>query len=313
MISVIVPVYNEKDNVGPLVKELVSVVGKETKDFDIIIVDDGSADSTYNELKKLAETEKHLKVIKFSRNFGQTSAFAAGIEASKGDIIITIDGDLENDPNDIPKMLRMIESGVDLVSGWRKNRWQGQLFTRRLPSLCANKLISAISGVKLHDYGCMLKVYRREVIKDVSLYGEMHRFIPAYVKYNGANIAEVEVNYRPRRFGVSKYGLGRVSKVILDLLFIRYMMNYMNKPIRFFGGIGMFSLLLGLVSGLAAIILKIMGLRNLVATPLPIFSAIFVIVGIQLLVMGILAEMIMRTYYESQHKTPYKVKNRINF
>jgi len=302
--------YNEKGNVNRLLGELRDVLGK--CEYEIIIVDDGSYDGTFEELKKAASDWSILKVVRFNRNFGQTSAFAVGIKVSQGDTIVTMDGDLENDPHDIPHLLRLLDDGYDLVSGWRKNRWHGKWFTRKLPSLVANSIISAISGVRLHDYGCTLKAYRRSIIADVSLYGEMHRFIPAYVKRNGARIIETEVNHRPRTYGKSKYGLGRTFRVILDMLFLVYMTRYMNTPIHFFGGLGFSTLTLGFLAGIISIVLKVMGIRSFVETPLPVISTLFIIVGIQLIVIGILAEIIMRTYYESQQRTPYKIRETVN-
>lgn len=311
MISVIVPMFNESGNVEPLVKELVDTLSELGESFEVIIVDDGSDDDTFGELSKVAINER-IRVIRFSRNFGQTAAFSAGIAAARGDTIVTIDGDLENDPKDIPKLLALLSKDYDLVSGWRKNRWQGSTLRRRIPSMIANSLISWISGVHLHDYGCMLKAYRREVISKISLYGEMHRFIPAYAKKEGARIAEIEVSYRKRRFGKSKYGLSRTFRVLLDLLFIKFLMDYLNRPIHFFGGIGFISLFLGLIAGLVALGLKFFSGISLVRTPLPVLATLFIIVGVQLIVMGILAELLMRTYYESQQKKPYSVKETVN-
>lgn len=303
--------FNESGNVEPLVKELVDTLSELGESFEVIVVDDGSDDDTFGELSKVAINER-IRVIRFSRNFGQTAAFSAGIAAARGDTIVTIDGDLENDPKDIPKLLALLSKDYDLVSGWRKNRWQGSTLRRRIPSKIANSLISWISGVHLHDYGCMLKAYRREVISKISLYGEMHRFIPAYAKKEGARIAEIEVSYRKRRFGKSKYGLSRTFRVLLDLLFIKFLMDYLNRPIHFFGGIGFISLFLGLIAGLVALGLKFFSSISLVRTPLPVLATLFIIVGVQLIVMGILAELLMRTYYESQQKKPYSVKETIN-
>lgn len=303
--------FNESGNVEPLVKELVDTLSELGESFEVIVVDDGSDDDTFGELSKVAINER-IRVIRFSRNFGQTAAFSAGIAAARGDTIVTIDGDLENDPKDIPKLLALLSKDYDLVSGWRKNRWQGSTLRRRIPSKIANSLISWISGVHLHDYGCMLKAYRREVISKISLYGEMHRFIPAYAKKEGARIAEIEVSYRKRRFGKSKYGLSRTFRVLLDLLFIKFLMDYLNRPIHFFGGIGFISLFLGLIAGLVALGLKFFSSISLVRTPLPVLATLFIIVGVQLIVMGILAELLMRTYYESQQKKPYSVKETVN-
>lgn len=312
MISVIVPMFNERGNVSMLLSELRAVLLSRKVSFEIITVDDGSKDGTFEELKREAAGDRSLKVIRFARNFGQTAALSAGISASKGDTIVTIDGDLENDPRDIPRLLGKLDEGFDLVSGWRQNRWQGKFLSRKIPSMAANALISRIAGVRLHDYGCMLKCYRRAVINDVPLYGEMHRFIPAYVHRNGARITEISVSYRPRRYGESKYGIGRTLKVILDLFFIKFMVGYMTKPIHFFGGLGLLSLGLGFLAFLWALILKLLEIKTFVSTPLPIFSALFLIVGVQLIVMGVLAELIMRTYYEAGGRSPHKIRETIN-
>jgi hypothetical protein len=218
---------------------------------------------------------------------------------------------LENDPNDIPRLIDKLNEGYDVVSGWRKKRWKGHLFTRKIPSVCANWFISKITGLHLHDYGCILKVYKKEVIEGISLYGEMHRFIPAYAVWRGAKVAEITVNQRARIHGKSNYGLGRTFKVVLDLVVIKFLDKYMNRPMHFFGGIGFISFGVGVFSGISAVILRFFGL-HLVQTPLPIFSALFIIVGIQLIVMGIIAEMLMRTYYESQGKKSYLIKETIN-
>jgi dolichol-phosphate mannosyltransferase len=314
MISVVFPVFNEKKNIRPLVEELTKTLEGIGEDFELIAVDDGSRDGSFEELKEVAKENGKLKVIGFMRNFGQTSALLAGITATKGDSIVTIDSDLENNPSDIPLLLKTLEeAGVDVVSGWRKGRWQKQRFSRKLPSFMANWLISTMSGLKLHDFGCTLKVYRRRAIVGVPLYGEMHRFIPAYLHWNGATVAEVPVHYRERIHGKSKYGFSRTFRVVLDLLLIKFLTRYMNRPIHFFGGIGLVSLFVGFIAGLVAVILKITGLRTFVSTPLPVFAALFTIVGVQFIVMGVLAEVLMRIYYESQKKQPYEINEKINF
>jgi glycosyltransferase involved in cell wall biosynthesis len=297
--------------VAPFLDELREVLVLNCE-YEIVVVDDGSYDGTFERLRTIANSLSILKVIRFSRNFGQTAALVAGIRASRGDIIVTIDGDLENDPRDIPRMLHMLNRGYDVVSGWRKGRWQGKFLTRRLPSLVANIIIARISGVPLHDYGCTLKMYRRQVIEDVMLYGEMHRFIPIYVKSNGASIAEFEVRHRTRIHGYSKYGIGRTFRVFLDLLFAVYATRYMNKPIHFFGGVGILVFVLGFFTGITALVLKVMGLRSFVETPLPVVASLFIVVGVQLVVMGILAEVTMRIYYGSQKITPYKIRETLN-
>lgn len=311
MISVVVPVFNERENIEPLAVELSRALAELAVPFEILIVDDGSTDGTFEELRRVASATPGLRAVRFSRNFGQTAALAAGIARARYGVIVTIDGDLENDPADIKTVLAKLNEGYDIVSGWRRSRWADQKLTRRLPSRVANWLISKISGVYLHDYGCTLKAYRTEVVNTVKLYGDMHRFIPAYAQWRGARVVEVPVGYRPRKFGKSKYGFSRTFRVLLDLVFMKFLLSYMNRPIHFFGGIGLASLLLGFLAAGWAIALKVLGLRTFVATPLPIFSALFTIVGFQFLVMGVLAEIIMRTYYESQKKTTYDVREEI--
>jgi len=312
-ISVVTPIYNEEGNVDMFLSEIWAVLKGLNTQFELIAVDDGSRDGSLAKLKQFAKTHLELRVISFRGNFGQTAALSAGIEAATGDIIVPIDSDLENDPHDIPKLLAKLEEGNDVVSGWRQNRWQGATLTRRWPSEIANRLISWITGVRLHDYGCTLKVYRAELLKDVPLYGEMHRFIPALAKRRGAKVAELSVNHRPRRFGVSKYNFSRTYKVLLDLLVIKFLDRYMTKPIHFFGGLGFISLFLGFISGALAVFLKLVHARDFVSTPLPTFSALLLIVGVQLIALGIVGEVLMRTYYESQDKKPYVIAERINF
>ncbi len=311
-ISVITPVYNEAKSLPILVGELISVVSK-FDDFEIIAVNDGSKDSSFEVLQSLAEQHSQLRVLSFSVNKGQSAALTAGIERAIGDVIITIDSDLENDPHDILNLVATLEQGFDVVSGWRKDRWKGNFIQRKLPSIIANKIISYITKVPLHDYGCILKAYRRKVIDGVKLYGEMHRFIPAYASWNGASVTEIPVNFRSRRFGKSNYGVTRIFRVLLDLVVIKFFARYMNRPMHFFGGIGMMSGFLGLCALILAFILKIFDIRSFVDTPLPVFAALGLIVGVQLITMGVLAEIVMRTYYESQGKRPYKVEHTLNF
>lgn len=313
MISIIIPIYNEEKNIQELLKRINNVLGGLGMEYEIIAVNDGSGDDSKKELEKAASENKNIRIIGFTRNFGQTAAIAAGIEAAKGEIIVLIDSDLENDPKDIPGLLKKLDEGYDVVSGWRKDRWQGSYFTRKLPSRIANWLISKISGLKLHDYGCTLKAYKKEVIKGLNLYGEMHRFIPAYAYWQGAKVAEIKVDFHPRQHGQSKYGMIRTFKVILDLVMMRFLDKYMARPIHFFGGLGFIFLFLGVLIGLTTVVLKIIDLRDFVETPLPTFSVLLIIVGVLLIVMGILAEMMMRTYYESQKKKPYTIKDKINF
>ena len=282
-------------------------------DYEIIAINDGSKDDSFAVLKTYAERDKRIKVINFKYNCGQTAAINAGIQNASGDIIVFMDSDLENLPSDIPQMIEKLNEGYDVVSGWRKDRWQGQFLTRKLPSLIANKLISKISGVNLHDYGCTLKVYKREVIKDVKLYGQMHRFIPVYCKWQGGKVTEMPVQYQPRKYGASNYGMGRTFKVLLDLVVIKFLDRYMQRPMHFFGGVGFLSILASFLSFFLALFFKLSGEKDFVQTPLPIFTAMFFIVGLLMILMGVIAEMIMRTYYESQNIFSYTIKDKINF
>lgn len=310
-ISVVVPIYNESLSLRTFLQELLPVL--KPYDYEVLFVNDGSTDDTKNILKEISSSEPNVKIINFRSNFGQTAALSAGFTNSSGEIVVSLDGDLENDPKDITKMIEKLNEGYDVVSGWRIERWGDRPFTRRLPSIVANWLISIITGLKLNDYGCTLKVYRKDVIKDVMLYGEMHRFIPAYAFWGGARVSEIPVHYRKRRFGQSHYGISRIFRVILDLIVMRFLYRYMNKPMHFFGGIGFISLAVGIIAGVLSVLLKMFDLRDFVSTPLPIFSALFIIVGVQMMVMGVIGEMIMRTYYESQNKRPYSIKDKINF
>jgi glycosyltransferase involved in cell wall biosynthesis len=305
-ISVVVPLYNEEPNVGPLLEELFAALRALGKRHEVICVDDGSADGTFAALARHARAEPALRVIRFRRNFGQTAAMSAGIEAARGAVIVPMDGDLQNDPADIGKLLAELERGHEVVSGWRRDR-QDKEFGRKLPSRVANRLISAVSGVKLHDYGCSLKAYRREVLEGVKLYGEMHRFIPIYASWQGARVTELVVNHRARRAGRSKYGLGRTFKVVLDLMVVKFLASYMTRPIYVFGGAGLVSCALGLLAFLAAVAYKLAGLKDFVETPLPLAAVACVLVGMVSLLMGLLAELVTRTYFESQGKRPYLV------
>jgi len=310
-LSIIVPVYNEAAGIDLLFSKLrEALTGYQ---YEIIAVNDGSKDTSWNELTKVANADKNVKLIDLKRNFGQTAAINAGIQCASGDIFILIDSDLENDPKDIPRLLAKMEEGYDVVSGWRQNRWKGQYLTRKLPSLAANALISKISGVPLHDYGCTLKAYKRDVIKDIRLYGQMHRFIPVYCKWQGGKVTEIPVNYQPRMYGKSNYGLFRIYKVILDLIMIKFLDKFMHRPIHFFGGAGILSFLVMLLSAGLAVYFKLTGQKDFIQTPLPTIAAMFFIVGVLMILMGILAEIMMRTYYESQDKFPFTIKEKVNF
>lgn len=309
-LSVIIPIFNEEDTVSILYHELIRTLDKLETKFEIIFINDGSRDRSIRELEKIAKMDNRVVVIDFLRNFGQTAALSAGINQSRGEVIIPMDGDLQNDPKDIPKLLKKINEGYSVVSGWRKNRRDS--FIRVWPSMIANMIIAKATGVKIHDNGCSLKAYRRDVIEGIHLYGEMHRFISVYATWSGGKVTEVVVNHRSREHGKSKYGMSRIFKVILDLYVIRFLYSYISRPIHFFGKYGFYVLAAGLFLESIAIILKIFYNRTFVSTPLPNMGAIFCVVGIQLILTGILAELMMRTYYESQDTKPYFIKKTIN-
>jgi glycosyltransferase involved in cell wall biosynthesis len=302
-LSIIIPVYNEEGNVHQLFSAINEVIQDNNYNAEVIFIDDGSTDKTVSIIKSLDQA----KLIRFRKNFGQTAAMSAGIDFATGDIIIPMDGDLQNDPKDIPKLLAKLDEGYDVVSGWRKDR-KDNAIKRNLPSRIANGLISHISGVHLHDYGCSLKAYRRDVIKDVRLYGEMHRFIPVYANWMGGKVTEIPVTHHPRIHGVSKYGISRTFKVVLDLVVIKFLQKYAQKSIHVFGGLGLVSFLLSFLSALVMFYYKFFGGKSFIQTPLPILVIFFFMVGIMLVMMGLIAEMQNRTYYESQGKKVYLVK-----
>ncbi len=306
-LSIVIPVLNEAGNLDPVYSQLIDVLTKTNKAYEIIFVDDGSTDSSFENLKKLHKQDDRVRVIRFRRNFGQSAAFSAGFDYARGDVIVTMDADLQNDPADIPNLLKKLEDGCDVVSGWRINR-RDEYLTRQLPSRIANFIISMITEVKLHDYGCSLKAYRREVAKNIKLYGEMHRFIPALASWMGIRIGEVPVNHAPRRSGKSKYGIMRAVRVLLDLMTVKFLLDYSTRPIQIFGLLGIISLLLGLIVGSYLSILKIFFGHPLRDRPLLLLSILLVIFGVQLISMGLLGELVVRSYYESQNKPTYMVK-----
>jgi len=310
-LSVIIPIYNEQESIEELYQEIKSVLVGLSLDYEIIAVNDGSEDKSLEILRRIGQNDSNFKVVNFRRNYGQTAAISAGIDCSRGEILIPLDADLQNDPADIPKFLEKINQGFDVVSGWRKNRKDS--FDRRLPSQVANWLISFITKVKLHDYGCTIKAYKKELVKDIRFYGEMHRFMPAYAAWHGAKIGEIIVNHRKRKYGKAKYGLSRVFRVILDLLTVKFLMTYMTKPIHFFGRAGFLLLFLGFLSGLATLILKFILGMSLTSTQLPLITVFLIIVGVQFILMGLLAEILIRIYYEPRGKSPYSIKEKINF
>lgn len=310
-LSIVLPIYNESLGISELFYEIQTTLA--SFDYEIIAVNDGSKDDSFEVLKTFAEADKRIRVINFNRNYGQTAAINAGLQNITGDIVVLMDSDLENRPRDIPRLIDKLNEGYDVVSGWRQSRWKGQFITRKLPSILANSFISKVSGVKLHDYGCTLKVYRSEVISAIKLYGQMHRFIPVYCKWQGGKVAEMPVDYHPRKYGKSNYGLSRIFKVLLDLLLIKFLDRYMQRPIHFFGGIGFLSFFVAFLAFSVAVYFKVTGQKDFVETPLPILTAMFFIVGVLMILIGVLAEILMRTYYESQNKSSFVIKNKINF
>jgi glycosyltransferase involved in cell wall biosynthesis len=305
-VSVVVPLLNEQDNIAPLYDQITkALAGK--YNYEIIFVDDGSNDGSFAILSRLHKANEQVRVIRFRKNFGQTAALSAGFTHARGKIIAAIDADLQNDPADIPKMIAKLNKGFDVVSGWRKKRHDNAI-TRLLPSKIANWLIGRITGVKLHDFGCTLKVYRREVLSETKLYGEMHRFIPALASWSGANIAEMVVNHRPRTAGAAKYGLARTWKVILDLITVKFLLSFSTKPIQLFGGWGLLAFLLSGASGLAVILMKILQNRDMTGNPFLYLTILLSVVSIQFILMGLLAELMVRTYHESQNRPTYVVK-----
>lgn len=318
-LSVFLPVFDEQDNLRELHSKIASSLDALGRPAEVIYVDDGSTDGSFDVLKEIANGDDRVRVISLRRNYGQTAAMSAGIDAARGEILIPMDADLQNDPADIARLLEKLEQGYDVVSGWRKNR-QDRLVSRKIPSQIANKVISLIGGVHLHDYGCSLKAYRREVLQDVKLYGEMHRFIPIYASWAGARVTEIPVDHHARTRGRSKYGISRTVKVIFDLITIKFMAEYHTKPLYVFGTFGLLAFIASIVAGLYALFLKFaqdLGLpqyhADFVETPLPILCIVMFAISIQFFLMGLLAELLVRTYHESQDKATYAIRERIGF
>ncbi|MDA8241764.1 MAG: glycosyltransferase family 2 protein [Nitrospiraceae bacterium] len=305
-ISVVIPLYNEEENVGELHRRVKSAMDGTGKEYEVIYVDDGSTDRTLPLLQDIQAADRNAVVLSLRRNFGQTAAFAAGFDYARGEVIVTLDGDLQNDPDDIPKLLELIPEN-DIVSGWRKKR-KDPFLSRRLPSVMANWLISKVTGVTLHDYGCSLKAYRREVVKNLKLYGEMHRFIPAVANWYGVKIAEVETTHHPRLRGKSKYGISRTVRVVLDLITVKFLQSFSTKPLQFFGPIGLLSGLIGLLISFYMTVEKLFLGRDIGGRPLLLLGALLIIVGIQFIGMGLLGEMMVRVYHETQKKPIYVIK-----
>jgi glycosyltransferase involved in cell wall biosynthesis len=311
-VSVVVPVYNEMDNVVLLHAQLGQVLPKTGRAYEIIFVDDGSTDGTDQRLREIAARDSHVKIVQFRRNFGQTAAMQAGINMAGGDVIVTLDGDLQNDPTDIPMMLNKLDEGYDLVHGWRKNR-KDTFINRRLPSIIANWVISKTTGFPIHDLGCTLKVIRSDIAKELELYGELHRFIPILAYQRGARCAEVVTNHHPRRFGKTKYGIGRTLRVVLDLLTVKFMLDYVASPIKLFGMIGFWCAVLAGISCVATVGMKLFGAVDMTGNPLLLLTALATVMSVQFASLGLLGEVNARTYYGSQNKQHYAVRELVNF
>ena len=306
-ISVVIPLYNEAESIEPLYEELSGVLNTLGKPYEVIIIDDGSKDASFERLKAVHARDPHWKVIRFRRNYGQTAGLSAGFAESRGEIVLTIDADLQNDPRDIPQILAKMDEGYDIVSGWRKDRKE-PFFSRRLPSMTANRLISVSTGVFLHDYGCTLKAYRSIVVKNIHLYGELHRFIPAVASSIGVKVTEVPVNDRARRFGKSKYGIARIFRVFLDLITVRFILSYSTRPLQIFGGAGLLMGVGGVLIGLYLTYVKLFLGQNIGDRPLLILAVLLMILAVQMVSIGLVAEIVIRTYHESQQKPIYMIR-----
>ena len=310
-VSLVIPVFNEAENLDELYRELVDALEKSSRAFEVIFIDDGSADSSWTVLRSLQQKDGRIKLIRLRRNFGQTAALAAGFDYARSEIIISLDADLQNDPKDIPLLIRKIEEGYDIVNGWRRKR-KDKFLSRRVPSIIANQLISRLTRVRLHDYGCTLKAFRSEVIKNVKLYGELHRFIPAIASQLGVRIAEVEVSHRPRKHGKSKYSLFRITKVILDMLTVKFLLSYSTRPLQIFGLLGLGSGLLGFIISLWLSYQRLALKISVANRPLLLLGVLLIVIGIQFITLGLLAEIMVRAYHESSGKTIYVIREVID-
>ena len=309
MISVIIPIFNEEENISNLYNSIIEALTE--IDFEVLFINDGSSDDSEEESLKITSADSRIKLINLRRNYGQTAAMQAGFDQSKGTIVIPMDGDLQNDPKDIPKLIEKINEGYDVVSGWRKIRSDKKL-TRILPSKIANMIISKISGIHLHDYGCTLKAYRKEILEDIKLYGEMHRFIPIYAAWEGAKVTEIPVNHHPRIAGKTKYGLSRLPRVILDLLVIRFFDKSLDRPIHLFGQFGLLMFLIAFLLFFMALFLKIFMKISFILTPLPLLVVFFSMSGLLCIFLGLVAEIQSRIYFESKNRPPYLIKKNTN-
>ncbi|OHD67177.1 MAG: glycosyl transferase [Spirochaetes bacterium RBG_16_49_21] len=310
-ISVVLPVYNEEDNIRPQYEVIIKALDPLNVSYEVIFIDDGSIDSSPDILRDIANKDRNIKLVIFRRNFGQTAAMSAGIDYASGEIILFMDSDLQNDPNDIGMLLKKMAEGYDVVSGWRKKRMD-KLLSRKLPSWVANWLIAKVTGVKLHDLGCSLKAYRSSLLKQVNLYGEMHRFIPVHASWLGAKITEVPVGHHPRKFGKSKVGIIRTFKVLLDLVTVTFLGKYSTKPIYVFGGTGFLLFFLSIFSGITVLLMKITLNQSMTRNPLLLLTVMFIVLSVLFIQIGILAEILIRIYHESQGKPPYSVLETIN-
>ena len=306
LISIIIPVFNESESIVFLLDEVISVMKSHKLNFELIVVNDGSTDDTHQVLKQLTLKITELIVIGLRKNYGQTAAMAAGFDNSKGDIVITLDGDLQNDPKDIPKLISEINNGYDLICGWRFDR-KDKLINRKIPSKIANKLIAKVTGLKLHDYGCSLKAFKKEIIDDIKLYGELHRFLPVLANIEGARIKEIKVNHRSRKYGSSKYGIDRTFRVLMDLLTVWFMTKFLTRPMYGFGFVGIISILISLGMTSYLLVVKVLG-EDIGNRPMLMFALILGIAGVQLFSFGLLSELLMRTYHESQNRPIYRVR-----
>ena len=308
-ISIVIPVCNEEENVRELFLKIRKVLEERNKIYEVIFVDDGSEDRTFEVLKELSKENRQLKALRFRKNFGKSAALSAGFELAQGNLVITLDGDLQDDPEEIPNFLEKIKEGYDLVVGWRSERRDP--LRKKLASKIFNKLTSGLTGVKIHDSNCCFKIFKKEVVKDIAVHGEQHRYIPALAHLQGYRVGEIRVRHHHRKRGKSKYGRGRLVKGFLDLITVKFLSSYLNRPIHFFGWAGLISLLFGFLSALGAILFKMRGV-DFDQTPLPLFTVFSILVGVQFILMGILAEILIKVYYESPGKKPYSIKDKLN-
>ena len=307
-LSIVIPIYNERESIEKLYKKLDEALSRINLKYEVMLIDDGSTDGTFNELLKIHRKNRLYKIIRFRKNFGQTPAISAGFSYAEGEVVVTLDADLQNDPLDIQVLLSKMNEGYDIVSGWRKNR-KDKAVTRRFPSIIANKIISKLTGVHLHDYGCTLKAYKKEVVKNINLYGEMHRYIPAIASWMGVKVAEVPVTHHSRRYGKSKYGVSRTIKVILDIITLKFLLSYSQSPIQIFGLVGLFSGLVGFIMTSYLIIMRLFFNQPLADRPLFILSIFIIFIGVQLITIGLLAEVLIRVYHEVQNRSTYVIKD----